>query len=427
MAEAAGPALERRAPGGIRESRLSNGLRVLTEHMPGVRSAAVGVWIRQGAAHEGGDLRGASHLLEHLVFKGTHSRTAREIALELESLGGSLDAYTGREQTTYQARILDEHLPRALDVVADVILQPRLRARDLDLEREVVLEEISTVEDTPDDLVFELHGDRLWAGHPYGQSILGTRGTVSEMDAANLRELHRERYLAGDMTVVATGNVDHDRVARRVEDLFGHLPPAGERPRIPEPGPCHAGDEYVERESAQTHVVFGTAVPPHSDPRRYAFVLVNTAFGGGMSSRLFQTVREELALAYSVYSFQSFYRRAGLAGVYVGTRPEWDARAVEAIRREYRRLAREGLDEKELAQTKQQVKGQIMLSLESTTSRLYRIASFALHDEPILSLDEILARVDGVTRDDVAEVASEFFDPDRQLVLRLGPPSAPSA
>lgn len=405
----------------MKETRLSNGLRVITEGMPSVRSAAVGIWIRQGSAHEPPEAEGASHLLEHLVFKGTEHRTAREIARELEGIGGSLDAYTGREHTSYQARILDEHVPLALDVLADLILTPLLRAEDLELEREVVLEEISTVEDTPDDLVFELHGERLWAGHPYGHSILGTRESVASMTVEMLHELHHARYRSGDLIVAAAGSVDHDEIVAVVEAHLGHLPGEDGRFELPEPGAVGSGDHRVERESAQTHVVVGTDIPGHPDPRRYPLLLLNTAFGGGMSSRLFQRVREELALAYAVYSFQSFYHHAGCAGVYVGTRPGWDDRAVEVIREEYRELARNGLSDEELEQTKRQVKGQIMLSLESPEARLYRLAGFALHDEPYLSLDQLLARVEGVGRGDVAAVAQEFFEPERQLIVRLGP------
>lgn len=424
MNEPARTVVENGEHGRMEETRLSNGTRVLTELVPGVRSAAVGIWVRQGAAHESEATMGASHLLEHLVFKGTAQRSARQIALELESLGGSLDAYTGREQTSYQARVLDEHVPRALEVLADLILDPLLRERDLDLEREVVLEEISTVEDMPEDLVFEIHGERLWEGHPYGHSILGTRRTVSEMTVERLRELHRERYLAGDLVVAAAGRVDHDAVVRQVGELFGHLPADVDRPEVGQPPPRPGDDQRVLRDTAQTHVVFGSPIPGHADPRRYPLVLINTAFGGGMSSRLFQRVREELALAYTVYSFQSFYSRKGIAGVYVGTRPDWGDRAVEAIKGEYRRLAEDGLGADELEQTKKQVKGQIMLSLESTGSRLSRLAGFALHDEPYLSLNELLARVDGVTVDDVQAVAGEYFTPERQLVVRLGPAAA---
>lgn len=422
---AAGPAVGARGAGAgdgeFAETRLENGITVLTETIPGVRSVAVGVWVRQGSAHEGAQEMGVSHLLEHMVFKGTERRSARDIALALESVGGSLDAYTSREHTSYQARVLDEHLPLALDVLADLVRKPLLRDEDLGREREVVLEEISTVEDTPDDLVFELHAAELWSGHPYGYSILGTRETVASLKAERVRELHARAYGGRNLIVAAAGRVTHEAVVELVGELFGDLDKGDGAPPVPSPRPCLSGEHRVVRDGAQTHIVFGSATPGHLDPRRYALVLVSAAFGGGMSSRLFQRVREELALAYAVYSFQSFYALAGVSGVYVGTRPEWAERATDTIREEFGRLAAEGLSAEELEQTKSQVKGQIMLSLESTSARMHRLAGFGLFDEPFVTLDELLARIDAVTRDQAAEVAAEFFAADRQLVLRLGP------
>jgi predicted Zn-dependent peptidase len=364
---------------------------------------------------------GASHLLEHLVFKGTQKRSAREIAMALESLGGSLDAYTSREHTSFQARVLDEHLPLALEVLADLVVNPLLREEDLELEREVVLEEIATVEDTPDDLVFDLHGARFWRGHPYGNTILGTRDTVSGMAAESLKDLHGQRYCGANMVLAAAGQVHHDQVVELASTLFGDLPPGQRAPALPPLPDLSAGEEWIQRESAQTHLVFGGPIPGHSDPRRYPLVLLSSALGGGMSSRLFQRVREELALAYSVFTFQSFYSRAGLSGVYVGTRPATAQLAVEAVQDELARVAAEGLPGDELEQTKQQVKGQIMLSLESTGARLYRLAGFALHEEPFISLDEVLKRVDAVTAQDMAVVARDFFSPGGLFLLRLGP------
>ncbi len=407
--------------GEMYESFLPNGVRVLTERIPGVRSVSVGVWVRQGAAHERREVMGASHLLEHLVFKGTRNRSAREIALALESLGGSLDAYTSREHTSFQARVLDEHLPLALEVLADLTLNPLLREEDLALEREVVLEEIATVEDTPDDLVFDLHGERLWGGHPYGHPILGTRETVAGMDPETMQGLHRARYTGKNLVVAAAGRLSHQDVVGQVEGLFGGVADGEAASAIPHPGDLPAGAHHEERPSAQTHLVFGGGVPRHSDARRYPLAILSTALGGGMSSRLFQRIREELALAYSVFTFQSFYSRGGVSGVYVGTRPSSAEKAAEAVREELTRLAEEGLPVEELEQTKQQLKGQIMLSLESTGARLYRLAGFALHDEPFLSLDEVLAVLDGVTPEEVAEAACEFFDPEGLFLLTLGP------
>lgn len=406
----------------VRETFLDNGLRVLTEQIPGVRSVSLGVWVRQGSAHEDPAFMGASHLLEHMVFKGTERRGPKEIAMALESLGGSLDAYTSREHTSYQARVLDENLGEALDVLADLVRFPRLREEDLELEREVVLEEISTVHDTPDDLVFELHGEELWAGHPYGYSILGTRDTVNSLPVDVLRDLHARRYQGGNLVVAGAGRLEHDAFVAEVERLFGELPRGESPPVVPPITDVPQGERRVVRDSAQqVHIVFGSPTPPRNHPSRYPLILLSSAFGGGMSSRLFQRVREELGLAYAVYSFQSFYGTGGINGVYLGTRPEWGDRAVETVREELGRLAREGLANDELAEIKRQVKGQVMLSLESTNARLYRLAGFALYDQPYLTLDDVLALIDGITRDEVAEVAARSFDPDAQLILRLGP------
>jgi len=403
------------------ESTLDNGIQVLSERIPGVRSAAVGVWIRQGAAHEDLADTGASHLLEHMVFKGTEKRSSLEIAHALEGLGGSLDAYTSREHTAYQARVLDEHLPDALDVLADLVIDPRLEDEDLSLEREVVLEEIAQVDDTPDDLVFELHSERLWRDHPYGRSILGTKESVAGMSVGTLRALHRERYVGQNLVVAVAGSVDHDDLVDRVEGLFGALAGGQRTESVGGPVQTGSGIHVVERTAAQTHIVFGMAAPGHSHRDRFALVLLSAALGGGMSSRLFQRIREELGLCYSVFSYQSFYRVAGITGIYVGTRPATASQASDAVRVELARVAREGLSSEDLDAIKRQLKGQVMLSLESTGARLHRLASFALHEEPFLGLDDILARIEAVTEDDVRRVAGEYFDPERHLELRLGP------
>ncbi|MBI4545552.1 MAG: insulinase family protein [Gemmatimonadetes bacterium] len=402
-------------------AELENGLVVLTEAMPGVHSAALGVWVRFGSVHEQPGEMGVSHLLEHMVFKGTRRRTAREIALVLERLGGSLDAYTTREHTSYQARVLDEHLDTALEVLADLVLGPLLRPEDLELEREVVLEEISTVEDTPDDLVFELHASALWGDHPYGYSILGTPATVGAAQAEDLKRVHERGYGRPNLIVAAAGGVGHERVLERVAELFAPARNGAPRVAVPPAEMQPPREVRVERATAQTHLVFGTQTFGHSDPRRIGLVLASTAFGGGMSSRLFQRVREELGLAYSVYSFQSFYSAAGVSGVYVGTRHEWADRAAGVVREELSRIAREGLTAEELEDVKSQVKGQMVLSLESSGARLHRLAGFRLYDEPFLTVEELMARVDAVTREAVAELTAEYFDPARQLVLRLGP------
>lgn len=405
----------------IDRTELDGGLSVLTQHVSGSRSASVGVWVRYGSAHEGPEEHGAAHLLEHMVFKGTGRRSGRDIAVVLERLGGSLDAYTSREHTSYQARVLDQDLDVALDVVADLVTGPRLDPADLEVEREVVLEEISTVDDTPDDLVFELHNAELWPRHPYGHSILGTRASVEGMTSEALRDAHRRGYTRSNLILAAAGAVDHARVVAAAERLFADVPAGAPDTTLPAAAPLAAEERRVERAGAQTHIVTGGRGVAHGDPRRFGMVLLSNAMGGGMSSRLFQRVREELGLAYAVYTFQSFYRSAGMMGVYVGTRPEWADRALEVIREELRRVAVEGLTPTELEDAKSQLRGQMVLGLESQSGRMYRLALQELYDEPRRSLDELVARVDAVTMDETIEVAAEFMDPERWLTVRLGP------
>ncbi len=400
-----------------------NGLTILTELLPGVRSVATGVWVRTASAHEPRSKMGVSHLLEHMVFKGTERRTSRQLALELEVRGGSLDAYTSRDHTNYQAHVLDEDLPRALDVLTDLVRRPLLREDDLAMERNVVLEEIATVDDTPDDIVFELFSDRLWPDHPYGYSILGTRETVGALSAADLQTVHRGGYYPGNCVIAAAGRVDHERIVALLEREGWFEATEREQP-LPAVGPraAHRGELHrILRDSAQTHLVFGSDTFPYRDRRRFALSIVTNAFGGGMSSRLFQRIREELGLAYAIYAYQQFFQAAGVAGVYVGTQPATADQAADAIRAEYARLSREGLSEEDVVSGRQQLKGQVMLSLESPVSRMNRLATLALHGEEYRPLDAILAEIDAVTAGDIRAITQEFFDPERQTVVRLGP------
>jgi predicted Zn-dependent peptidase len=391
--------------------------------MPGVRSVAFGAWVRAASLHEPRDKMGVSHLLEHMVFKGSECRSAKEIALALESLGGSLDAYTGREHTSYQARVLDEHLPQAADVIFDLMFRPALRQADLDLERGVVLEELSMVEDTPDDIVFELHGEALWGEHPFGYSILGTPDTVRALGVDDLRELHARAYCPSQVVVAAAGNLTHERLLEVLAEAgWPDLPrDTVVTPAVPDPVPMPAAERSFARDIHQTHLVFGNVTVPHADPRRYPLMLVNSIFGGGMSSRLFQRVREELGLAYSVHSFQSFHVSAGTQGIYVGCAPERVDEALHAVRSELSLLQLAGLSSEEFAMGKQQLKGQITLSMESVPARMYRAAAVELFNEPYRPLDEVLARVDAVTTGDVQAVCRDFYHPDAQTIVRLGP------
>jgi predicted Zn-dependent peptidase len=415
----------------IHQTTAPNGVIMLSERVASVRSVAVGIWVRTASAHEPRPKMGVSHLLEHMVFKGTERRTAQEIALALESRGGSLDAYTSRDTTAFQARVLDADLPRALDVLTDLVRNPVLRTSDLELERNVVLEEINTVDDTPDDQVFDLSYQALWPDHPYGYSILGTRETVSALSADDLKRLHGQAYFPGNCVIAAAGNLTHERLldelgrqgwfdGARAGGMGAAAPPAS----ASVPRAVRGADARHAKDTAQTHIVFATDTVPYADRRKFALLVLTNVFGGGMSSRLFQRIREELGLAYAIYAFTTFYRRVGVAGVYVGTQPKTAAQAAAAIREEFAKLAREGLRGDALAEAKQQTQGQLMLSLESPSARMYRLASVPLYGEPYQSLDQMVATVAELTPDDIADVAAEFFDPERQTVVWLGPDHA---
>ena len=379
--------------------------------------------MRAASLHEPRERMGVSHLLEHMVFKGTRRRTAKEIALSLEQLGGSLDAYTSREHTVYQARVLDEHLEIAADVIGDLVFEPAIKPADLALERNVVLEEIGMVEDTPDDLVFELHNAAVWGDHPLGYSILGTRDTVSALGVDELKELHARAYKPELLVVAAAGNVQHDQLVEILGRTgWADRPTSKNRaPSAAPPSPPGPTRQHVARAGSQTHIVFGSPTLGYKDPRRHAMVLLSVVLGGGMSSRLFQRVREELGLAYSVYTFQTFYGACGIHGVYVGTAPRTADAALGAIESELAAIVEGGLSDEEILQGKGQLKGQLTLSLESPTARMYRAAAVDLYGEPYRTLDEMLARVDAIEPATIHALAREYFVPSAQTVLSLGP------
>jgi predicted Zn-dependent peptidase len=410
----------------LHRTDLPNGLTVLSEAVPGARSVAFGAWVRAATLHEQAEQMGVSHLLEHMVFKGTRARSAQEIALSLETLGGSLDAYTEREHTSYQARVLDEHLGEAAEVIGDLIFDPLLRPDDLALERKVILEEISMVDDTPDDIIFDVHNRAVWGDHPHGFAILGTRDTVRALDVGDLRQLHARAYHPGRIVVAASGRVEHDQLLEVLDRGGWMARPKGDMtPFAIDPveaaGP-HA--EHVERNDiGQTHVVLGGQGIAYGDSRRYAFALLDMLLGGGMSSRLFQRVREELGLAYSVHTFSSSYADTGVHGVYLASAPESAQEALDAVREVLREVARDGLPEAELLAGKRQLRGQLVLSMEGVSSRMYRAATTALYGEPFRTVDELMALVDAIDEETVREVARDFFDPDRQILVSLGPQS----
>lgn len=408
----------------MRRTDCANGLTVLSEFVPGRRTVAFGAWVRFGTLHEQAERMGLAHLLEHMVFKGTGKRSARDLAFALETLGGSLDAYTEREFTSYQARVLDRHLPVAVDVIGDLVFNARIADEDLALERQVVLEEIAMVDDTPDDLIFDLHNEVLWGAHPHAYRILGTRETVASLTGDDLRALRDSHYQPGALVVSAAGNVTHEALLEQLE-AHGWLdrPLGNTSLEVPDAPVANRGAHAhrSRKDIAQVHMVLGGEGPRQGHAHRYAFELLSTLLGGGMSSRLFQRVREELGYAYSVYHFHSPYRDVGHHGVYLASAPASAQKALDAVRDIVSSVAEQGLPEEEVVAGRQQLAGQLMFSMESVSARMYRAASSALYHDPVRTMDAMLAAVDAISVDDVATVARTYFSPDALALVSHGP------
>ena len=413
---------------GVSRTVLPNGLTVLSEFVPGVRSVAFGAWVRAGSMHERSGQMGIAHLLEHMVFKGTSKYSAKALALSLEVLGGSLDAYTTREHTSFQARVLDEHIVQASDVLFELCFRPVLRDEDLRLERKVILEEIAMVDDTPDDVIFELHGDRMYPNHPYGHAILGTPATVKKLQVSDLRAWHERSYHPPQMVVAAAGNVTHEQLLDVLEQTGWAAQPRGVSDWMdapPAPVDIAHGYRHVSRKDiAQTHLVLACDAPRHASAERNAVAVASALLGGGMSSRLFQEVREDLGLAYSVYSFYNTFHDNGQHGVYLATAPGQAREAYDVVCRSMAAVAGGAMPDDEIATGVSQLKGQLVLSLEGVSSRLYRAAEVALYDEPYRPLDALLAEFDLVTPAQVRAACAAYMDPARCSVLSLGPVAA---
>jgi len=402
---------------GFRKTVLPSGLTVIGEHVDSVRSVSIGVWVRVGARDEHPAESGMSHFLEHMVFKGTEARDAYQLALSLESVGGHLDAFTGREVTCFDARALDEHLDLAVEVLADLVLHPRLDPADVEKEKKVVLDEIHTYEDTPDERIHDLFADVVWAGHPLGNRILGTRQSVETFTREAIARYHGRRYGASNLLLAIAGRFDWDRFLAEVALRFGNAAP-GVRPDGH--GVETNGRDVVHhvKDLAQQYLVIGARGLPSGHPDRHALVVLSTLLGGGMSSRLFQEIRERRRKAYTVYSFLSSYCDAGYTGFYVGTSPEWVREVVEVIRAELERVTRDGLAPAELVRVKNQMKGNMLLGLETSDSRMSRLAKNAIYFGRDVTLDEVAVGIDGVTNADVVRICQRLFRP-RSLALTV--------
>jgi predicted Zn-dependent peptidase len=388
--------------------------------MPHVRSASVGVWIENGSRHEPEPLNGVSHFIEHAIFKGTSRRSARDIAVESDRQGGNLNASTSQELTCLYTRVLDEQLPEAIDLISDMIANASFEPREIERERGVILEEIKMVEDTPDELIHDLFSEHFWPDHPFGRPIAGTIATVSSITRDQLFDFYRERYRPDSIVVSAAGNLDHREVLRLVESSLGHLAPADRRAEETPPAAAPAFVLKQKEGLEQAHLVIGSPCPCAKSPDRYAANVTSAILGDGMSSRLFQKIREERGLVYGIYSSVEAYRDTGLHTICAGATPENIPEVVELVVGELRELRLHGPTEEELRIAKDQYKVSTVLSLESSFNRMSRLARHEICYDRQIPIDEVLARIEAVTRDDVIRMASEICRADQLALTVLG-------
>ncbi|GAA2457814.1 pitrilysin family protein [Actinomadura vinacea] len=410
--------------GAVRRTVLPGGLRVITESMPTVRSAAFGVWAAVGSRDESPEDAGASHYLEHVLFKGTRRRSALEISAAIDAVGGDLNAFTAKEYTCYYARVLDDDLPLAADVVSDMVASSVNRPEDVEAERGVILEEIHMRDDDPGDLIHDEFSIALYGDAPLGRPILGTVESINALTRDRIHGYYEHHYVPSDLVVAVAGNIDHDQVVRLVERAFADRLTGGDRPSPPrvdgEPVPATPSVRVLDKDTEQAHVVIGGVGVSRTDERRFALAVLNAALGGGMSSRLFQEIREKRGLAYSVYSYTSQYADTGIFGVYAGCQPGKVDEVLSICRDEIARIADQGVEGEELDRGKGQLRGAMVLGLEDSGSRMSRIGKSELVYESLLPVDEVLARIEAVTPDDIRAVAQSVLGAPQALTV-IGP------
>ena len=400
---------------------LDNGLVIVTENMPAVRSVSLGIWVRVGSRHEESELNGISHFIEHMVFKGTHKRSAEAIARSVDSIGGYLDAFTAKELVCFSTKVLDEHLPVAFDVIADLVQDPLFAEEDIRRERQVVQEEIKMVEDTPDDLVHEIFTQEYWRNHSLGLPILGTRKSVKRFTQPELFDYFGTHYVPNQLLLTAAGHLEHARVVDLASRYFSARKPSRTKPNLTRPV-AHARITHRNKSNLeQVHVCLGTPAYPAADDRRYACYILNTILGGGMSSRLFQNIREKQGLVYAIFSSLNSYSDTGNLSIYAGTAPQNARKVVQLVTRELAGLKEQPVTAEELQRAKDHLKGSLMLSLESTGSRMSNLARQEMFFQRFSSLDEVLERINRTQAEEVLEVARQFFQPKKIALTVLGP------
>jgi predicted Zn-dependent peptidase len=404
----------------IRRQKLPNGLTVITEQMQHIRSASIGVWLQTGSRDEDPEWNGISHFIEHMVFKGTKHRTAEEIARQVDSIGGNMDAFTAKECICFNAKVLDEHVPVALDILSDLVLNPVFDGSDIARERGVIMEEIKMDEDNPDYLVHEIFTQNFWKDHPLGKPILGTKETVKRFERDGVLDAYAHRFAPGNIIVSAAGNLDHDRFVELVSGHFEHMTPMTNGFHSSTPKISSRIILRNKKALEQVQLCIGVPAHPIAHEKRHAGYVLNTLLGGGMSSRLFQNIRERQGLAYSIYSDLNPYRDTGCLAVYAGTSLASASKVVQSVVSEFRKLKTESVPDEELRRSKAQLKGSLMLSLESSTSRMSNLARQEMYFDRFYDLDELIERIEAVTAEDLSKLASEFFKPESVAVTALG-------
>ena len=406
----------------IRKTVLPNGMLVLTESMPHMRSVSMGAWVKQGSRDETAEENGISHFVEHMVFKGTTSRSAQDIAREVDSIGGNLDAFTGKETVCFNIKVLDENMPPALDVLSDLVLHPRFTAEDLEREQGVILEEIKMDEDNPDALVHETHTQRFWKNQALGRPILGTVATVSSFTRETVFDHHARRFTPQNLVFSAAGHLEHDRFVELVEAKFGSLPRSEAEPPTPVSTPVTTAHITLKKKRSleQVQLCLGVPAPAVDTPDRFALYLLNTILGGGMSSRLFQTIREDAGLAYSIFSELSPFRDTGSLSIYAGVSLDKAKQALALTISELRRLKQETVPDAELQRAKDQMKSNIVLGLESSSSRMSNLARQQMYFGRFFGVDEIEREINRVTPEDLQRISQELFRSEAIAMTLLG-------
>jgi predicted Zn-dependent peptidase len=402
----------------IQKTALGSGVSVITEEMPDVESSTIGIWVNTGSRNETSSLSGVSHFIEHLLFKGTEKRTALDISKEIESVGGVLNAFTSREYTCFYAKVLNKDLPLAIDLLSDIFMNSKFDKKEIEREKLVVLQEIKMVEDTPDDLIHDLFAERFWKGHPLGWSTLGSAPTIKSMTRDDIIGYLGEHYHTGNVFITAAGGLSHDKVKRLLNRTFGRLKKTGTRMKVA--SPVHfPGTKLHKKKLEQVHLCLGLPTRSQSDPERYKVYLLNTILGSGMSSRLFQEIREKRGLAYSVFSYLNLCMDTGSLVTYAGTSTESFTEVVSLILKEYVKI-RKGVSAEELRNAKEQLKGGMLLGLEASDSRMSKLARDEIYFGRVVPVKEIIREIDRVTTRGLKSAARRIFDPAKLTLVAIG-------